>query len=95
MGATSSVSLTSASSNSGGAVGLVLEGGLLFRDREGETAGDRFSAVRTDERAATAAALWDPWAADLGGGEGVVFEEGGEPNAEDKAAKASALWVGP
>lgn len=41
--------------------GLLSGGGGLLLDREGEASGDRFlvSAVRTDERAATAAALCD------------------------------------
>lgn len=63
--------------------------------RVGEVSGDLFfSAVRTCERAATAAALCDPWP------EPEVFEAealfpGDDLNAEDKAAKAEALWVGP
>jgi hypothetical protein len=41
--------------------GALLSGGGLLLDRVGEASGDRFfSAVRTDERAATAAALCDP-----------------------------------
>jgi len=62
----------------------------------GEVSGDCFffSAVRTDERAATAAALCDPWP--FTDGLGVTFfvvDE--ELNAEFKAAKASALCLGP
>lgn len=63
--------------------------------RVGEVSGDLFfSAVRTCERAATAAALCDPWP-EL---EVFVVEPlfpGDDLNAEDKAAKAEALWVGP
>ena len=72
--------------------GLVSDGGL----RVGEESGDCFffSAVRTDERAATAAALCDPWAAAEGlEAEGLDPED--ELNAFDKAAKASALCLGP
>jgi len=50
--------------------------------------------VRTWERAATAAALCDAWLVnpDLRGGD---FDDGEELNADVKAAKASALCLGP
>ena len=52
------------------------------------------SAVSTEDNAATAAALWDPWPERDGGGVGVLgFEDG--LNAFDKAASAEARWVGP
>lgn len=72
--------------------GLVSDGGL----RVGEESGDCFffSAVRTDESAATAAALCDPWVAE-GGLEAVGLVPEDELNAFDKAAKASALCLGP
>ena len=77
--------------------GLLSGGGGLLLDREGEASGDRFlvSAVRTDERAATAAALCDdPWPLPDGLGAVVLFPEEGL-NAEVKAAIAEARWVGP
>lgn len=69
--------------------------GLLLAT--GEPSGECFffSAVRTLERAATAAALWDPWPlADDLGVTGLVPDDD-ELNAEFKAAKASALCLGP
>lgn len=51
------------------------------------------SAVRTEDRAATAAALCDAWP-ETDGFEDVLPPEDGL-NAEDKAAKAEALCVGP
>lgn len=68
----------------------------MFLFNCGEEASDAFfcSAVRTLERAATAAALCEPWTArtsfvcvDLGEDVGL--------KAEDRAANAEALWVGP
>ena len=62
----------------------------------GEPSGDCFffSAVRTLERAATAAALCDPWP--LGDFLGVTtLVPVDELKAEFKAAKASALCLGP
>jgi len=76
-------------------VGLFSVRGLLLAT--GEPSGDVFffSAVRTDERAATAAALCDPgpFPDALGGVTGFVPDD--ELNAEFKAAKASALCLGP
>lgn len=68
---------------------LLLDGGGV---RSGD--GCFFSAVRTFERAATAVALCDPWpdADDLAVD---VLEREDGLNAEDKAAKAEALCVGP
>ena len=71
---------------------LLSDGGLLF----GEPSVDFvfFSAVRTCERAATAAALCEPWPEPEGlGAEDLGPED--ELNADDKAAKASALCLGP
>ena len=68
--------------------------GLLLAT--GELSGDDFffSAVRTLERAATAAALCDPWP--LGDRLGVTaLVPDDELNAEFKAAKASALCLCP
>lgn len=52
------------------------------------------SAVRTDESAATAAALWDPWPPRTGW-LAVPFSFDVELNAEVRAAIADALCVGP
>lgn len=52
------------------------------------------SAVRTDESAATAAALWEPWPARTGWF-AVPFGFDVELNAEVRAAMADALCVGP
>lgn len=62
----------------------------------GEEASDAFfcSAVRTFERAATAAALCEPWPARTGF-VGVDLGEDVDLKAEDRAANAEALWVGP
>ena len=62
----------------------------------GEESGDCFffSAVRTEERAATAAALCDPWFLPDGLGVKVLVPDD-ELNAVFKAAKASALCLGP
>lgn len=62
--------------------------------RDGETPGDCFfcSAVRTLERAATAAALCDDlWVEEEGLGTAVLVPPVDGLNAEDKAAKADAL----
>lgn len=62
---------------------------------EGLVSGDFFfSLVRTCERAASAAALCDDRLVNPGlcGGE---FDDGEELNADDNAAKASALCLGP
>lgn len=74
--------------------GLNSADGLLL-DRTGEESGDRFfSAVRTCDKAATAAALCDPWLSpDVLGGVGLDPED--ELNVEFKAANAEALCVGP
>lgn len=70
--------------------GLPSGGGLLL-DRAGDPSGERFfSAVRTDERAATAAALCDDPGLPDGLGVVVLDPEAGL-NAEFKAAKAEAL----
>lgn len=75
--------------------GLASEGGLVL-GRAGETSFDPFfSAVRTDDRAATAAALCDPWPFPPDREAEVAFGDEVELNAEFKAAKADALWVGP
>lgn len=73
---------------------VLVSSGALVLDRGGEVSGDLllFSAVRTAERAATAAFLCVPWTGV--GGFGLELLDP-ELNAEDKAAKASALWVGP
>lgn len=73
-------------------VGMLPSEGGLLPDRGGETSGDfiALSTVRTDDNAATAAALCDP----DGFGGGVLAPED-ELKAEDKAAKAEALCVVP
>ena len=73
--------------------GELVSGGGLLLDRVGDSS-DFFSAVRTDERAATAAALCDPWPLPDGLG-AEVLAPGDELNAEFKAARASALCLGP
>lgn len=75
-------------------VGVASGGGLL--NRAGEVSvGCFFSAVRTEDKAATAAALWDPWLTPTGLETEVAFVDEDELNAEFKAAKADALWVRP
>ena len=55
-----------------------------------------FSATRTWERAATAAALCEAWLVPAGLGGGGDLDDGPEElNADVKAAKASALCLGP
>lgn len=52
------------------------------------------SAVKTVDNAATAAALWDPWL----GRVGIVFASFALDDglkADERAANADALWVGP
>lgn len=63
----------------------------------GEVSGDfLFSATSTWERAATAAALCEAWLVPTGlGGGGDLVDDEEELNADDKAAKASALCLGP
>lgn len=70
---------------------------MLLVDFVGDASGDCFffSAVRTEERAATAAALCDPWPVLEGFGLEVLLAEEDGLNADDKAAKASALCVCP
>lgn len=76
-------------------VGLASAGGLLL-GLAGEFSRDPFfSAVRTDDKAATAAALCDPWPFPPDLGAEVALGDDDEVNAEFKAAKAEALWVGP
>lgn len=72
------------------------EVGLRLFGAGGESDPCFFSAVRTEESAATAAALWDPppWLLPDGLVE-VVFDPEDELNAEFKAAKASLLCLGP
>lgn len=54
-----------------------------------------FSAVRTDDKAATAAARCDPWLVLPGFGIETGLGIDDELNAEFRAARADALWVGP
>lgn len=71
--------------------------GVLLVDIEGDTSGDCFffSAVRTAERAAMAAALWDPPELDLAGFGAEVLVSADGLNEAAKAAKAAALCVAP
>lgn len=75
-------------------VGLVTAG-VLLADFLGDPSGDfLISAVRTWERAATAAARCDPWPVETCFGAEVLPSDDGL-NADVKAAKASALCLGP
>lgn len=74
--------------------GALLSGGGLLLEGGEESLPFFFSAVKTDERAATAAALCEPFplpdtldAVDVFGGDDL--------KAEVKAARASALCLGP
>lgn len=70
-------------------MGLASACGLLIL-RTGDESGDRFSAVKTEDKAATAAALCEPGPAPpLGAMTDFGVED--ELNAEFKAAKAEAL----
>lgn len=70
--------------------------GVFLPDRNEESGGESFfSAERTEDKAATAAALWDPELTSAGFGEAPRLGPDDELNAEFKAAKAAALWVCP
>lgn len=71
--------------------GMLLSGGGLPSD---ESLALFFSAVRTEERAATAAALCEPFPLPDTLEAEVVFS-GDDLKAEVKAARASALCLGP
>lgn len=73
--------------------GGLVTAGVLLVDFVGD-ASVFFSAVRTEERAATAAALCDPWPVLEGFGDELLLA-GDELNADDKAANAEARCVGP
>lgn len=75
--------------------GMLLSGGGLLLDGGGEESlALFFSAVRTDERAATAAALCEPFPLPDTLEAEVVFTDD-DLKAEVKAARASALCLGP
>lgn len=85
-----------------GLASLCVSGLLLDRagergvgERVGEVSFDCFSAIRTEDKAATAAALCEPDRGLLPGLDATGFGAEDELNAEFKAAKAEALCVGP